>query len=78
MKNLTARQYEVLSKLDAAEWRALERADAIVAGVLCKPFRAAGRRYVESQIDVARTNSASVYRLTFDGALRLKFEKARR
>jgi hypothetical protein len=77
MKNLTKRQFEVMCLLDRDEWRVLDRPNAIVAGTLCKPFRPSGPRFVEAQTDLARTTTARVYRLTKDGAFRLKFEKDR-
>jgi hypothetical protein len=78
MKHLTDRQFEIMTMLDTTEWKPLDRPNAIVAGNLCKPFRPDGPRYVESQVDLARTNSAKVYRLTKDGARRMQFEHERR
>ena len=76
MRELSRRQLEVLLLLDAAEWRPLERPDAIVAGFLCKEFRP-GARFIERQPDLKRSNSASLYRLTKHGKFRVRFEKDR-
>lgn len=77
MKGLSDRQLAVLRLLDANEWRPLERTDAIVAGFLCKPVRPGGKCYVERQPDLSRSGSAQMYRLTKDGAWRMRFEMER-
>ena len=74
---LTPLQFKVLKKLRQDTWKVLQGSEAKAGTRLCNPVFSGGSRYAEKQPHPGNPSRIE-YRLTKDGAHRLKFEKERR